>query len=107
MPFGLKNAPSEFSRIMNHVLGILTCVQIYLDDIIVHSHSFEQHLMEDIELVLNTLKNVNLKINLKKNRFLMKEIKVLGHVIRNGKIKTDKEKVLPIQERLPLNNIKR
>ncbi len=34
LPFGLKNAPAEFSRILQHVLGdFVTFVEIYLDDI--------------------------------------------------------------------------
>ncbi len=37
LPFGLKNAPAEFSRIMHQVLGNLKFVEIYLDDITVKS----------------------------------------------------------------------
>jgi hypothetical protein len=40
LPFGLKNAPTDFSRIMNDVLGDLDYVEIYLDDITEHSQKF-------------------------------------------------------------------
>ncbi|CAF1607330.1 unnamed protein product, partial [Didymodactylos carnosus] len=45
MPYGLSNAPSTFQRIINSVLGDLRwhkCL-VYLDDIIVYSTSFKQH----------------------------------------------------------------
>lgn len=37
LPFGLKNAPAEFNRLMTQILGDLPYVQIYLDDITVFS----------------------------------------------------------------------
>ena len=44
LPFGLKNAPEDFSRMMHMTLGDLDFVEIYLDDITIHSKSFEDHL---------------------------------------------------------------
>ena len=52
LPFGLCNAPATFQRLMNTVLAGLThksCV-VYLDDIVVASPTFEQHL-KDLEEV--------------------------------------------------------
>ena len=57
MPFGLRNAPGTFQRLMNHILqdylGLFVCV--YLDDIIIYSKTFEQHL-DHIAQVFNALR---------------------------------------------------
>ena len=46
MPFGLTNAPGTFQRLMNNILRPLlgVCALVYLDDIIVFSKTFEDHL---------------------------------------------------------------
>ena len=92
LPFGLKNAPAAFSRIMFQVLGDLSYVEIYLDDITIHSPTVEKHL-QDIKEVLQRLKNVSLKINLKKCNWFQKSIQILGHIIEENSIKNgSKEK---------------
>lgn len=65
LPFGLKNAPAEFTRIMHMILGNLGFVVIYIDDIIVHSHTFSEHL-EHLRIVIEKLKKAGLKLNLEK-----------------------------------------
>ena len=44
-PFGLKNGPAIFNRLIRTVLGKLEYVEIYFDDIIIHSKTFEEHLI--------------------------------------------------------------
>jgi hypothetical protein len=59
LPFGLKNAPAEFSRIMFIVLGDLPFIEIYIDDIIIHSEDMERHVKHVAE-VLNRIEMANL-----------------------------------------------
>ena len=62
MPFGLCNAPPTFQRLMQNCLGELnlTYCLIYLDDVIVFSHTEEEHL-ERMRVILtasgNTVSN--------------------------------------------------
>lgn len=46
MPFGLQGAPATFQRLMDHVLRDLSdCVAAYLDDVVIFSHSLEEHMV--------------------------------------------------------------
>ena len=86
MPFGLTNAPAVFQRLMQRVLSGLNpsdgkeFVTAYLDDILVFSSSFSDHL-HHLQNVLSRLKSVNLKIKPSKCQFMRREVEYLGHVI--------------------------
>ena len=44
MPFGLKNASSEFQNMMNNIFNECTKFSIvYIDDILIFSNSIEEH----------------------------------------------------------------
>ena len=44
MPFGLKNAPSEFQNIMNDIFNQFTkIIIVYIDDFLVFSTTIEKH----------------------------------------------------------------
>ncbi|GJP59656.1 hypothetical protein CLOP_g14234 [Closterium sp. NIES-67] len=59
MPFGLTNAPSTFQLTMNEVFRDLLdkCVIIYLDDILIYSTTWEQHL-KDLEAVFSACRKI-------------------------------------------------
>ncbi|MBW0593165.1 hypothetical protein O181_132880, partial [Austropuccinia psidii MF-1] len=83
MPFGIKNAPSHYQRMMNtifpHELSEGWLI-IYIDDIIICSETWKLHL-ERLSLVLKKILQVNMKISLKKCNFGLHELKALGHVV--------------------------
>ena len=63
VPFGLCNAPATFSRLMDRVFAGLhweTCL-FYLDDIIVFSSTWEEHLAR-LRQVFERLRHANLKL---------------------------------------------
>jgi len=98
MPFGLKNAPATFQRVIDNVLGELVgdiCL-VYLDDIIIFSASLQKHLM-DINSVFQKLPQANLKIQITKSNFLRKEIDFLGHVITQDGIKPNPDKITAVK----------
>ena len=105
LPFGLKNAPAEFSRIMYMILGDLDFVEIYLDDITIHSRTFKDHL-KHVRIVFDRLKDANLKLNGEKCMWFAKVIKVLGHIVSNNSVSMDPEKIKAIDERAPPTNVK-
>lgn len=98
MPFGLCNAPATFERLMESVLAGLhwkTCL-VYLDDIIVFSSSFQEHLQR-LREVFQRLQDAGLKISPKKCTFLCQSVKFLGHIVTAHGIATDPEKTEAIQ----------
>ncbi|MBW0540451.1 hypothetical protein O181_080166 [Austropuccinia psidii MF-1] len=94
MPFGIKNAPSHFQRMMNEIFheefseGWLI---IYIDDIIVFSKTWKEHIYR-LSKVLTKIQSVNMKISLKKCCFGLKELKALGHVVSGLSLGIDKKK---------------
>lgn len=74
MPFGLKNAPATFQRLMNEILRDYinkTCV-VYLDDILIFSTSLSEHI-KAIQDIFKVLEYKNLKIQIDKCNFVKKE----------------------------------
>lgn len=94
MPFGLKNAPATFQRVMNNVLrGLqneICCV--YLDDVIIYSTSLQEHI-ERLKLIFERFRQSNFKIQLDKSEFLHKEVNYLGHVITKEGVKPNPDKI--------------
>ncbi|UYV77641.1 hypothetical protein LAZ67_15001799, partial [Cordylochernes scorpioides] len=99
MPFGLCNAPATFERMIDNLLKGLkwTICLCYLDDIIVFSDGFEEHLRR-LQLVLNCLKKAGLCLNSKKCKFGAKTITVLGHEVSENGIRPDQEKIRAVRD---------
>ena len=99
MPFGLKNAPGTFQRLMDEILReyIGEFVIVYLDDIMIYSKDFEEH-VEHIDKVLNKLRENNMIIKLKKCKFGERNIEFLGHIVGRDGLKPDEKKVEKIKK---------
>ena len=99
MPFGLTNAPGTFQRLMNLVLKGLAWKEclVYLDDIIIWSHSYEEHL-DRLQSVFDRLRAANLKLKPTKCFFLQRFVKFLGHVVSPDGIHTDPEKTKAVND---------
>ncbi|KMQ81648.1 gag-pol fusion protein, partial [Lasius niger] len=76
-------------------------VFVYLDDIIVISETFDQHLHLLTE-VFQRLRDARLRLNPDKCRFCVEQLKylesIMGHVIDREKIRTDPEKVSAVAD---------
>src|SRR6266536_5752604 len=94
MPFGLTNAPATFQRLINYVLHdyLNDFVVIYLDDILVCSDTFDEHI-NHLRKVFTKLREANLVIKLKKCKFGKRKIKFLGHTIGTDGLRTDLENI--------------
>src|SRR3954468_6046320 len=65
---------------------------VYLDDMAVYMKTFEGHL-KTLEEVFRRLRENGLFLKPKKCAFVMKEVKLLGHIINEKGIHTDPDKV--------------
>lgn len=85
MPFGLCNAPATFERMIDTVLRGLkwkTCL-CYLDDIVIFSSTFAQHLQR-LDEVLTCIANAGLQLNTKKVSFCKQDDQGLRSYCKQG-----------------------
>ena len=87
MAMGLCNSVATFSRAMAKCLdGLIGVVAVvYLDDILIYSENVDDHL-KHVEMVIDRLRQHNLKIKLSKCKFARRRIKFLSHIIEDGKM---------------------
>ena len=103
MPFGLKNAPALFQRLMQRVLMGLNpsdghdFVSVYLDDVLVFSETFNSHL-EHLALVLQRFASAGLKLKPSKCHFICQRVEYLGHLITPSGIQPNPNRVSAVQE---------
>lgn len=94
MPFGLHNSGQTQCRLMDTVLGfdLEPYVFAYMDDIIVATSCFEDHIYH-LKEVCSRLKKAGLKVNLDKSEFCTPSIKYLGYVLNEKGLNPDTSKV--------------
>ena len=82
MPYGLCNMPATFQRLMQNCLGELnlTYALIYLDDVIIYSHTEEEHLAK-LRAMFKRFRESGLKLKPSKCNFFRTEINYLGHTV--------------------------
>ena len=99
MPFGLCNAGATFQRLMDLVMSGLNfevCL-VYLDDVIVFSSTMNEH-FDRLRVVLSRLKGAGLKLKPSKCHLLQKHVAFLGHIVSEGGVSTDPEKIRAVTE---------
>jgi len=107
MPFGLKNAGVTYQRLMDKIFkGLIgQAVEVYVDDIVVKSDSFEQHL-KDLDEVFRALRGVNMKLNPEKCTFGVEGGKFLGFMLTHRGIEANPDKCQAILNTRSPNSVK-
>lgn len=108
MPYGLRNGPATFQRLMNRFCNGLKEVLAlpYIDDIIILSETFDKHI-SDLKAVFERLLLFKLKANREKCHFACPRVKYLGFWITQKGIEVDSEKIASILEIPPPTNVKK
>jgi hypothetical protein len=89
MPFGLRNAAQTFQRFMDSLFKHLPFMFCYLDDIIIASHTLEEH-HEHLRQIFTILQENGLQVNPAKCVFTVTAVEFLGH-------RVDQHGVRPLQ----------
>ncbi|PIK60570.1 hypothetical protein BSL78_02506 [Apostichopus japonicus] len=97
MPFGLKNAPATFQRMVNQIVMEIDCFEAYVDDLIVYSQTWEQHTSQ-LRQLFQKLSETKLTVNLTKSEIYHASLTYLGHVVGQGQVKPLKAKVEAIEQ---------
>ena len=72
-------------------------ILIYLDDLIVYSNSYEEHL-QHVRRVFLKCRQFGISLNPKKSQFALREGKLLGHIVSAEGVKIDPVWVEAIQK---------
>ena len=86
MPFGLRNTPQIFQRMMNNIFSKYSFVIVYIDDTLNFSHTFQEHI-KHLEFIFEELISHGLIVSKKKLKLFKTQIEFLGLELENGQIK--------------------
>lgn len=94
VPFGLKNAPTYFTRFITTILRefLNRCSIVYMDDILIYSQEIKQH-EKEVHAVLQRLGEARLQLNVAKCEFNTKELKFIGVIFSENEMKPDPERI--------------
>ena len=107
MAFGLCNAPGSFQRLKERCmreLHLRECL-IYLDDIIIFSKTFDEHLV-CLENVFRQLEHYGLKLKGSTCEFFQRQVQYLGYIVSDMGVQTDPHKIAALKEWQPPFNLK-
>ena len=98
MPFGLRNGPAVFQRLMDKILHQdLEYCRVYIDDIVIFSQSWEQHCLHLCK-VLERLRTAGLTANRSKCQWGKQRFEFLGHVVGVGLVSPSDCKISALKE---------
>jgi Reverse transcriptase (RNA-dependent DNA polymerase)/RNase H-like domain found in reverse transcriptase len=104
MPFELDSAPETFQRTIDVVLSTVRfqCALTYLDDIVIYSATFEQHLIY-LTRVLK-LEDAGISLKLSKCSFAAYQVQYLGYKVGRAGLEVDDSKIEAVIRNVPPTN---
>lgn len=99
MPFGLKTSPAIFQRILSGIIrrnGLADFCCNYIDDILIFSKTFEQH-MGHLEALMRAIHKEGFKLKFIKCSFATNSIQYLGHIIENNAVRPLNDNLIAIK----------
>ena len=105
-PFGLHGAGFSFQRMMSAILGETNFTEAicYLDDVLVWSETWEQHLQR-LRSVLEKIRQSGLALSPEKCQFGKRTVEYLGTVICNGRVSMSAARVQQLRDLPPPRDV--
>lgn len=97
MAFGMCNAPATFQRLVNALFSDLPYCTAYLDDIVVHTNTWNEHIAA-LETVFTRLGDASLTLNLAKCEFGQATVTYLGRQVGRGKVRPLDAKIAAVEK---------
>ena len=107
MFFGLTNSPATFQTMMNDIFkGLINkgYVAVYMDDILVYTHTIEHH-REVATRVLDVLQKHWLYLKVEKCTFECSMVEYLGLVLLEEQVEMDPVKIARVRDWPTLKNV--
>ena len=97
MPFGLNNAPFSFQTTMNQIFRpyLRRFIIVFFDDILVYSHSMDDHL-HHLELTFQVLLANHFVLKFSKCFFAQLQVEYLGHLVSHSGVEPLPSKITAI-----------
>ncbi|KAE8217909.1 hypothetical protein CF319_g8112 [Tilletia indica] len=99
VPFGLKNAPAVFQRLMDRVLGALRWrdAVVYIDDIVVATRTMEEH-VRALETLLSSAESEGLKFSPSKCTFAVGSLVLLGRKVSGAGVAVWQDRAAAVRD---------
>ena len=97
MPFGLTGAPASFQSLMDKVCRGLPFTTTYLDNVLVHSATMEEH-KAHLHALFQRISAAGLTLRGKKCHLGMSKVTYLGHEFSAAGTEPDSQKMAAVQE---------
>lgn len=107
VPFGIAVGAQVLTRLLDKIFSDIKFKYVYnyLDDVVIYSESFEEH-VEHLNEVLRRLKNAHLTVKLSKVKFASRQLSFLGHIISPSGVSIDQERTRSIRNFPPPKDTK-
>jgi hypothetical protein len=103
-PMGLLGSPASFQRLMETVVAGLSNIIVYIDDLLLHSSTHEDH-AQQLDVLLQRLIGHNIKINLEKCVFGSTNVSYLGFRLTESGIIPGSDKLKAVAAAAPPSNV--
>ena len=81
----MRKAPVTFQCIINRVISGLEGCAAYIDDVVIYSQTWKQH-VDQLRCLFSRFREANLTVNLMKSEFGHAKVTFLGHIVGQGQV---------------------